>query len=565
MNKMALIIGLSIAVMLAMAACNTGIPPQEPTPENVAIAPEDAQATIAPTPDPFTQSSSAQQGASVGQIDFGIPTQPFIPTGIKPPLWMSGNEDITPSAGAADFRIQVLGFTFPNGMIAIKAAPYQAPHNPDLDEGLTPVGRVEIGEGGSNPGTYDVNLDIEGTTQCVSGELRPVESDGSNPLLVRFVRIPLVPNPERVNSSKPSWPPIIEEEVPVDSYAGITADGVCFVLKSGESYYRYCSEPGSDLSAKKNEAQYNELVVSIRTTAEIFGLQNDLEYSQTISTLEDSGHINECFESQKPGGRGGISNGETACDSDIIAAPVTKEYLMRTPGSADLPPFQSLINNPTPEQNPCEPPPPTPEPQEKTCKSPYIVRYNEWVWKIARRCNISPYAIIDANGLLPPYWLYPGDVLILPRNAPPFPGRPQSNLGNSPFAFAWGSLPLSNALASFAWQDQSTTTPISVTVGVVKVLREIDTDPQNRYSDNKDIVKPGDYRLDYWFDGNQNFFAATISGFKYVDEVITQVTNQQIPAVPAAFINADGTEPVSAQISACRIFRRCVFFQRRCP
>lgn len=57
------------------------------------------------------------------------------------------------------------------------------------------------------------------------------------------------------------------------------------------------------------------------------------------------------------------------------------------------------------------------------CKSPYKVRSGEWVYKIGRKCNISPYAIIAANHLSWPYWLRPGQVLVLPKNAPPFPGN----------------------------------------------------------------------------------------------------------------------------------------------
>jgi LysM repeat protein len=61
------------------------------------------------------------------------------------------------------------------------------------------------------------------------------------------------------------------------------------------------------------------------------------------------------------------------------------------------------------------------ESAKQDCKSPYTVRGGEWVYKIGRRCNISPYAIITYNNLRSPYWLRPGQVLLLPPNAPPFP------------------------------------------------------------------------------------------------------------------------------------------------
>jgi len=61
--------------------------------------------------------------------------------------------------------------------------------------------------------------------------------------------------------------------------------------------------------------------------------------------------------------------------------------------------------------------------KKSSCKSPYTVRSGEWVYKIGRKCNISPYAIIAYNHLSWPYWLKPGQVLLFPKNAPPFPGN----------------------------------------------------------------------------------------------------------------------------------------------
>lgn len=64
----------------------------------------------------------------------------------------------------------------------------------------------------------------------------------------------------------------------------------------------------------------------------------------------------------------------------------------------------------------------TPEPEVSAgCDSPYTVQPGDWVWKIGRRCDIHPDAIISANNLRWPYWLYPGQVLTLPDNAPSFP------------------------------------------------------------------------------------------------------------------------------------------------
>jgi hypothetical protein len=90
-------------------------------------------------------------------------------------------------------------------------------------------------------------------------------------------------------------------------------------------------------------------------------------------------------------------------------------------------------------------------------------------------------------------------------------------------------------------------------VGVVEVLYTINTD----YG----AIQPGTYRLDYWFYDNGEFYSATITGTQTDG---APVENQQIPAVPATFINADGSVQPAAQISACRILGRCTFFQKSC-
>lgn len=551
MIKIAFSIGLCVLAVLTMTTLSTGRQPDATTSDIVVASPKDTRASSITSSPQLLVSSTLAQGTEDNLIDFGIPENPLIPfqnkpsLDINPPVVTSkSSEQIPPEVS------QVIGFTFPDGTIAIKAAPYEESDSSDQDGELTPVGVVEIGEGGIYTGTYEVNLDLEGSTQCVSGKLSPLEDDSNNAFSVSFVRTKLVPNPERYNQY--NWPSITSEEVPTYNSAVITADSVCFVLESGEGYFRYCSAPGSGLSVKNNVSQYRALKDLIRETAARFNLQNDIEYSQTISTLEDVQHILNCHYASVELGKEGEEL-KPYCGSDITASPVTQKYLKKNYGSViGLPKIQSLVPVPSQEREACSTP----------CKSPYIVHSVDWVWKIGRRCNISPYAIINANGLLPPYWLYPGDKLILPRNAPPFPGRPRSNVITSQLAFALGSLAFSDELALFARQDQPVTIPISVTVGVIKVHRLIDTAWDYGYENNEDLVYPGDYRLDYWFDENENFFAATLSGFR--DDGV-EVRNQQIPGVPAAFVNADGTEPVSAQISACRIFRRCVFFQHRCP
>ena len=44
----------------------------------------------------------------------------------------------------------------------------------------------------------------------------------------------------------------------------------------------------------------------------------------------------------------------------------------------------------------------------------YTVNPGDWVYNIARKFNVSPNAIIVANGLYPPYWLHVGQTLTIP-------------------------------------------------------------------------------------------------------------------------------------------------------
>nr|WP_290668639.1 LysM peptidoglycan-binding domain-containing protein [Ardenticatena sp.] len=48
----------------------------------------------------------------------------------------------------------------------------------------------------------------------------------------------------------------------------------------------------------------------------------------------------------------------------------------------------------------------------------HIVQEGEWLYAIARQYGVSPDAIIAANNLQPPYSVYPGQELIIPDEAP---------------------------------------------------------------------------------------------------------------------------------------------------
>ena len=44
----------------------------------------------------------------------------------------------------------------------------------------------------------------------------------------------------------------------------------------------------------------------------------------------------------------------------------------------------------------------------------YIVQSGDWIYSIARKFGVDPQAIIDANNLVFPYTIYPGDKLYIP-------------------------------------------------------------------------------------------------------------------------------------------------------
>lgn len=101
------------------------------------------------------------------------------------------------------------------------------------------------------------------------------------------------------------------------------------------------------------------------------------------------------------------------------------EIIPQEPAEAtptDVPAVEPTDAPPTTEAPTATPEPPTATPEPAAdCDSPYTVKAGDWVWNIGRRCNIHPDSIIAANNLRWPFLLHPGDILILPANAPPFP------------------------------------------------------------------------------------------------------------------------------------------------
>ena len=384
-----------------------------------------------------------------------------MPSKTKPPLEFSQS--------VSGIGEQSIAFTFPGNStdwtISIKVAPF-AEISINF-EGLTPVGLVEIGASGqTEPGIYEVKIAVGSIGNEVSGLLSSINTTTEYPVIFQGVVQKL--NPARNELAYKEFNELNSEaNPPPDNSAAISADGVCFVVKTdipnddpdeGEVYIRYCSQPDSVLSVKKNFAsQYEILEASIKEAAAAFP-DLPIQSDQTISEIEDPVQLEHCNEQIKELATATPTETTqeaplTACSSDITIAPVPQEYF-------------------------------------------------------------------DAQK------------------------------AKSPSALAGSGFLLAPALASVFQQDNGS--PISV--AVVQVLEPIET--------SLSTVEPGTYRMDYWFDANGVFYAATITGTK---DAGGEVINQQVPAVPATFVNADDTEQPGAQISACRIFGRCSFFQKTCP
>ncbi len=65
---------------------------------------------------------------------------------------------------------------------------------------------------------------------------------------------------------------------------------------------------------------------------------------------------------------------------------------------------------PVPGTEPSSPPATT----GGTCSNPYIVQRGEWLYSIARKCGVTPGAILAANPGINPNYLYPGQSLNMP-------------------------------------------------------------------------------------------------------------------------------------------------------
>ena len=94
----------------------------------------------------------------------------------------------------------------------------------------------------------------------------------------------------------------------------------------------------------------------------------------------------------------------------------------------------------------------------------------------------------------------------------------------------------------------------AVTAGIIRVQRELNID--------EIFIKPGDYRVEYWFNPDGTFIGATLLGRTAEGE---DVVDQQIPAGEPAFINVEGPQLNTSEISAWKLCGKCLIRQSSCP
>ncbi|MDI9498646.1 MAG: LysM peptidoglycan-binding domain-containing protein [Bacillota bacterium] len=107
----------------------------------------------------------------------------------------------------------------------------------------------------------------------------------------------------------------------------------------------------------------------------------------------------------------GVSYLEIARENGI-AAPywLRVGQVLRIPGTPAPTPTPAPVS-PDPTPSPAPTPAPTPPTPSGTS---YVVRSGDTLWKVGQQFGISYLAIAQANGISSPYWLYVGQVLIIP-------------------------------------------------------------------------------------------------------------------------------------------------------
>jgi len=96
---------------------------------------------------------------------------------------------------------------------------------------------------------------------------------------------------------------------------------------------------------------------------------------------------------------------QTAVAAGTLALPTATTVPVVPPGATPTP---------VPVGQPGATATPIPTAAGAGCSSPYTVQQGDWIYKIARTCNVQPSAIIAANPGINPNYIVPGQTLNMP-------------------------------------------------------------------------------------------------------------------------------------------------------
>jgi len=130
----------------------------------------------------------------------------------------------------------------------------------------------------------------------------------------------------------------------------------------------------------------------------------------------------------KPQGQPTVVGMPTQAIATAAAVGATSAPGATSPPVATSAPLPAATSAPLPAATSAPAPAAAPTPEVAVPAAPgetttYTVVAGDWVYNIARKFNVSPNAIIEANGLRPPYSLRPGQTLTIPAGNPPPDGN----------------------------------------------------------------------------------------------------------------------------------------------
>jgi hypothetical protein len=465
------------------------------------------------------------------------PETPLVPTESKPTILDQSNwsppQPLQP----------IIAFTFPSGIsnwtIPVRAAAF-VDITPDPSEQFTPVGMVEIG---ANPETesesqiYVVNIDLSSRETRVRGQLVPVSPPDSSPDIsaaaaedtvdVIFQRIPQRLNPARTNSPYEEFQGLPS---PPDGFATIFADGVCFDVRTGNG----TGNGGGDGSDDDSDNGDNDDANSSTNGGPIYNTYCSRPSGPDGSDAPLS--VMDNFPSQYAELQSSISG--VAAGFDLENRVQMNEIISTLESIQGIQDCASALT-------------------EEACGSDIIgVPVTEHYF--AQQLNKAFGGNGDGSG---------GDGEDRDHNNGGENGDHKSQTVSTYTAMSASdddddAKNNDNKDNDDRDNDNGTKkpngSPTPIAAAVVKVLKPIEL-PNG-------VVQPGDYVMHWWFDSNAVFYAVTLTG---VTTDNTQVTNQQIPGVPATFIDKrrEGPHQPASQISAWRVrinwfgkeVRGCVF------